>query len=411
MGRGLDNGKIVLIGRPAPELPGMKRLYALDALRGLAALAVVVWHWHHFYAIDGHWPHNLQLQAMPFFAVLKPLYTQGLVAVDLFFALSGFVFFWLYGDAIAQNRMSGKKFAKLRFSRLFPLHFVALIAVALMQMAFWNMTERQFVFEANDGLHFLLNLFLVQQWLPPVKGGLSFNGPAWSISVEVLLYVIFFVCMRGGLTRLWHLFFIVAVGVTMFNFNNPVASGMIGFFTGGIAYRATKAIAKREDAAKLARYICAAAIFAWVLVAIETYIGPFDSQLRAFAAGFTDPKAQKFAGDIVLLSFLLIVCPLTLMALALHERVLGASYRRLSFLGDISYAVYMLHFPLQLALALLAVRYGFSGAIFNSGWVMLSFFAGLIGLAALSYRHFEQPLQDLLRGRIRKIAPTVRAAA
>ncbi len=410
MTRGLSDGKIVPIKRPGEGLAGAKRLYALDALRGLAALAVVVWHWQHFYALDGLWPHAWHPQAQPFFAVLKPLYTQGLVAVDLFFALSGFVFFWLYSDAIAQNRMSARKFAKLRFSRLFPLHFVVLVAVTLMQLAFWNLTERQFVYQENDGLHFLLNLFLVQQWTP-LTGGLSFNGPAWSISVEVLLYAIFFGFMRVGLNRLWHLMFVIALGVTIFNFNNPVASGLIGFFMGGVAFRATKAIAKRADAPKNARLLCAAAILAWVLVAIETYVGPFDAELYAFAASFNDPLARKFATDILLLAFLLIVCPLTLMALALHEKVLGASYKRFSFLGDISYAVYMLHFPLQLALALLAVRYGFSSAVFNSGWVMLAFFFGLNGLAALSYRHFEKPLQDLLRGRVHKTTPQMRAAA
>ena len=44
----------------------------------------------------------------PFFWLLKPLYIQGWAAVDLFFALSGFVFFWLYSENIAERRVTPK---------------------------------------------------------------------------------------------------------------------------------------------------------------------------------------------------------------------------------------------------------------------------------------------------------------
>jgi peptidoglycan/LPS O-acetylase OafA/YrhL len=128
----------------------VKRLYSLDALRGIAALSVVIWHWQHFFAISGDWQAGWRRDSQPLFWLLKPLYEQGWIAVDLFFALSGFVFFWLYGEAIREHRMAPARFALLRFSRLYPLHFVTLIIVAVLQTFFFRATGTFFIFDAND---------------------------------------------------------------------------------------------------------------------------------------------------------------------------------------------------------------------------------------------------------------------
>src|ERR1700722_13786324 len=93
-----------------------KRLYSIDALRGVAALGVVLWHWQHFYAISGTWATGWSRADQPFFPVLRPLYEQGWMAVDLFFAVSGFVFFWLYLEPVAKGEIGTGKFALQRFS-------------------------------------------------------------------------------------------------------------------------------------------------------------------------------------------------------------------------------------------------------------------------------------------------------
>ena len=66
----------------------MKRLYSLDAIRGLAALTIVIWHWQHFFALSGHWPAVWARDGQPFYHLLEPLYLEAWAAVDLFFALS-----------------------------------------------------------------------------------------------------------------------------------------------------------------------------------------------------------------------------------------------------------------------------------------------------------------------------------
>jgi peptidoglycan/LPS O-acetylase OafA/YrhL len=106
-----------------------------------------------------------------------------------------------------------------------------------------------------------------------------------------------------------------------------------------------------------------------------------------------------------LLVFDLVLCPLTVLVLAMHESTGALIYVRAAFLGDISYATYLLHFPLQLVFVLIALRYGLPPAFFMQGWVLIAFYAALIGLGAAVYYGFERPMQDWLRGR--KAEPVV----
>jgi peptidoglycan/LPS O-acetylase OafA/YrhL len=91
------------------------------------------------------------------------------------------------------------------------------------------------------------------------------------------------------------------------------------------------------------------------------------------------------------------VSPLTILALALHERVLGGKWERFSLLGDISYSTYMLHFPMQLSLALIAAHFALTPAFFENGIALAIFYIVLIGLGLLSFNLFERPMQTLLR--------------
>ena len=71
---------------------------------------------------------------------------------------------------------------------------------------------------------------------------------------------------------------------------------------------------------------------------------------------------------------------------------------RLGFLGDLTYASYMLHFPLQLATLLLLETLGLDiRRLFPSPWFFLAYIVGVFGLAALVFRGFERPAQEAMR--------------
>ena len=377
-----------------------KRLYSIDALRGVGALAVIFWHWQHFWAVRGTWQSVWSRTQEPLYWVFKPLYDQGWAAVDIFFAVSGFVFFWLYLGPVARREIGAGKFALQRLSRLYPLYFVTLLLATAMQFAFESRTGNFFIFEANDWQHFVKSIFLVQNWLPPDEMQ-SFNGPAWAVSIEALLYVVFFAAVRFGLRGPLGAVAFAVAGAIVFFWDGQIGRGIMGFFWGGVTYYVVCSLVRRPRAKAVAASVIAAAIAVWVLCVVEVYLGPIETLFAAMPFG-KFLVAHEY--PIFLDAWIFVVVPLTLAALALHEQLFGAAYKRLTFLGDISYSTYLIHFPMQLALALLALAFGWMPHDFMHGWVMIAFYAVLILLGWLSYTYFERPLSSFIRGKTKRPA-------
>ncbi|MGB6175756.1 MAG: acyltransferase family protein, partial [Methylocella sp.] len=88
--------------------------YSLDVLRGVAALSVVLWHWQHFFLPLNKLGVSFSIEQQPMFEVLYVFYEKGYLAVRLFFCLSGFIFFWLYSERIAEKALAQGAFAVLR---------------------------------------------------------------------------------------------------------------------------------------------------------------------------------------------------------------------------------------------------------------------------------------------------------
>src|SRR5450756_794617 len=215
---------------------GMKglpqRFYSLDVLRGLAALAVVVVHWGDFFVYKNP---AFDVRILPLYSILEPVYALGSHAVDLFFCLSGFIFFWLYSEKIKSQATSPKEFAILRFSRLYPLHLATLLAVAIGQMMMWHSFGAWFACGNNDVKHFISQLFFASALVNN-----SFNHPTWSVSVEILLYGIFFTVCRLNWARWWQLIIYAGLGqlwVMHPGTTGGIARGVLSFFLGGLSFQ------------------------------------------------------------------------------------------------------------------------------------------------------------------------------
>ena len=89
---------------------------------------MLLYHYMHF-AMSGtdhsRYTHYLALQ--PARWLLAPFYDYGFYAVQLFWIISGFVFAAVYFD----RAVTGRAFAANRFARLYPLHLLTLLVVAL----------------------------------------------------------------------------------------------------------------------------------------------------------------------------------------------------------------------------------------------------------------------------------------
>lgn len=357
-----------------------RHFYSLDALRGLAALSVVFWHWQHFF-YRGTELTDFSPERQPLYNWFKPFYTEGWRAVDLFFCLSGFIFYWLYSERIGNRTISPKEFGVLRFSRLYPLHFLTLLAVLVGQEFMQQHYGSYFAYSHIDLYHFGLQLLFASNW--GLERGYSFNGPIWSVSVEVLLYVVFFILCRFNLRRWWHLAIMIVLGHVVMRIGpSNVGKGAFSFFAGGAGFYVFWHVWNQSPSrATLVKFAIITGLF-WLLVATNIYVRD--------DLGYPLVKTPRFFYELLLF-------PLTLITLALWEAQRGTLGRRVAFLGHLSYSSYLLHFPLQMLLVGIALVMSMPMTIFYTPISLVFFFILLVTISLTSYQFFERPAQSKLR--------------
>lgn len=346
---------------------------------------------------------SFRVDRQPFFEGLFFFYKQGALAVDLFFCLSGFVFYWLYAKAISSSYLrvdlsdpratakpiTLKEFAILRFSRLYPLHFVTLLAVVFIQAIFPNLLPGSTFYVNNETYHFWLNLFLINSW--GFEKGYSFNTPVWSISVEVLLYGLFFIVCRLLPIRFIYLLGIAAFGLIVErNLSSEIGRGLLAFFLGGCTFLVYDCILKIQTIRSIAKVLVCLTIIFW----IGTIVAIRDDWMT----DYTFPLRPLFKSNL-LLFLRIILLPLSILTLATLETVRGELGKQWAIVDNISYAVYLVHFPLQLITMGVMTTFSIDHQILLSPLSLVCFFAVLIPLAFVSYHYFEMPAQKFLRRR------------
>lgn len=355
----------------------IERFYSLDVLRGFAALSVVFWHWQHFF-FSGTKPGSFDVARLPFSEWAFILYTKGWLAVDLFFSLSGFVFYWLYSNRVFEGAVSPSKFALLRLSRLYPLHFVTLVIVAVSQLWLIKASGSYFVYPNNDCYHLMLNLIFASSW--GFERGYSFNGPIWSVSVEMLLYALFFACSLLFPIRIIVLALISSIGFYISQkYYQPIGRGICSFFLGGCVFLTYQAIVRSHHVASITKWLAILMISAWVTTIVVTQQKVEDITIRSVPLLWHfDAYFQWVVHKILNVWPVLVLFPLTILSLALIETHRGTLGRRVSFIGDISYSSYLLHFPLQLLFSAVVSQFTLNNSVYYSPWLMILFFTVLI---------------------------------
>jgi peptidoglycan/LPS O-acetylase OafA/YrhL len=165
-------------------MPPARVLPSLTPLRGLAAVWVVIYHYN-------IWAPNAHLDAH------SPIIGKGYLAVDLFFMISGFVMTHVYHHAFLRGDFRGNyfRFIAARIARLYPLHvFILLLflATALSSRTADYIATGDFSPIPLTGARSLSAFFANLLMLQGVKASeLSWNYPAWSISIEFMAYFLF----------------------------------------------------------------------------------------------------------------------------------------------------------------------------------------------------------------------------
>ncbi|ASZ14191.1 acyltransferase [Chitinophaga pendula] len=387
----------------APSIKRPKHFYSLDIIRGVSALFIVIHHWQHFYFTgDRVMPVPFDRTQLPLYSVFALAYTNGFLLLDMFFLLSGFVFFWLYADRIAVGHTTGRSFFGYRFSRLYPVHVVTLLVVAWLQYRMLKSSGHYFIYQFNDTYHFLLNLFLVNSW--GFERGPSFNGPIWSVSVEVLLYIVFFLLCRKRLHKTGILLGLVILGVFIQYFYSNLGQGFFSFFLGGIIYYVYLWVLRMKGSARVMRGIMLSVAVLWVLMLGEYYFSFLREGWGYLWAHMVPTQSPAFTDRLFDLGrntfFRSIASPLTVLGFALWETIRGFKGGKYAFIGNYSYACYLLHFPLQIIFVLTIDALGVGRSVLHSPYALLLHLAIIVPISLAVYYYFELPVQQFFRHKL-----------
>ena len=350
----------------------MKKYYGIELLRFLTSVSVLLYHYRHFFGPFNNLNSNNYseiLLDLPFYSFLGFFYTYGNYGVSVFFAISGFVFSFIYLSQTKET--TAKEFFINRFARLYPLHFFTLIIVFFLQyISLINFNSFQFNF-INDLYHFMLQVFFISAW--GLDDGHSFNGPIWSVSIEIFIYIIFFILIKK--IKIFKLY------ITVF---------IIIFLT---------IVDKLETGNNGALFLnCGRLFFSGVLVYF---------------------LCDKFKNDILILnlfSIILIIlsfinnfkiylfCPALLMFFVTIEYAVEKKGIKFFFksLGDLTYSLYLIHVPIQIAIVLLFSFFEVTATYFLSKIFFILYFLFIFLIAKSSFKFYEFPLNNFIRKKLTK---------
>lgn len=322
---------------------------ALTGVRGLAAVWAICFH----LLVQDH-------PGRPF----VPVVSYGHLAVDLFFVLSGFVIArnyreWFQPGAIRFGRY--RLFLARRLARVYPLYLLSVIATVALQ------GENAHVFHQQISSTTVAANFLMMQtwfWMP------SMNTPSWSVSAECLAYLLF-----------------------------PVLS----MYLLRVRPRTRIAVAVACYVGLIFVMFVSTTVHAWPLFRC---IAEFSIGLIAFYQRTTFNPKPYTVGFLCLIfgyalftpnndALLLLLFPLLIIIISTANGCLYrvASAPLIHFLGSISYALYLFHYPiftLSLSLERLAVRQFGTALLWSTS---LALAVGLVAVSWMATSWIETPIR------------------
>lgn len=300
----------------------------LDGLRGVAAIMVVCFHIFEAFATSH----------------LDQRINHGYLAVDFFFILSGFVVGYAYDDR--WGTMKPKDFIKRRIIRLHPMVVMGAIIGAIMfytqGCSVWDVSVVPVVALL---IATLLNMFLIPATTETEIRGVGemfpLNGPSWSLFFEYIGNILYVLFIRKLSTKaLAVLVFVAGCGLASFAIWGPLGDICVGFslteteFTGGsfrllFSFSAGLLLSRIFKPANIkgAFWICS--LFIVALLAVPRIGGAEYLWMN----GIYDT-----------------VCCVVFFPLLVYLGASGNTTDKYTthvckFLGDISYPLYMVHYP------------------------------------------------------------------
>lgn len=300
----------------------------LDGLRGVAALMVLWFHIFEAYATS-HIDQEIN---------------HGYLAVDFFFILSGFVIGYAYDDR--WKTMSPKDFLKRRFIRLHPMVVIGAIIGAIMfyfqGCSVWDVSK---VSVTMLVVATLMNVFLIPATpgfeIRGVTEMFPLNGPSWSLFYEYIGNILYAFFIHKLPTKVLFVWVVLAgCGLAAFAIGGPYGDICVGFSLTGdnilggslrllFSFSAGLLLSRlfKPIPMKGAFWICSLSVI--ILLAIPRIGGSENLWMNGLY-------------DTLCFAFLF---PLLVYLGASGKTTDRTTTRICKFLGDISYPLYMVHYP------------------------------------------------------------------
>jgi peptidoglycan/LPS O-acetylase OafA/YrhL len=371
-----------------------KQIGALTSLRGIAATVVVILHFAY--------------STLPEAGVILSRHTRffrdGYLFVDLFFILSGFIMTHVYLESFLTgvNRSNYWTFLRARFARIYPLHLFTLgVLVGLELLKLFLPNFQAFTGKFSVGALFA-NVLMLQAFdfnCPPLLWCKStWNEPAWSISVEFLIYAVFpfllFALLKTKPKTDWIIYIVILIALLLLiKFTKGTLESIIGIpsiarcglecVMGIITYKAYQwgKHQKKIDFKLLE------------LGSIVLVIGLMHKWNRS----------RVILDWVTLPAFSLMILSLSNATNGFISKIFNS--RPLLYLGTISYSIYMVHWCLIQFLETFwlyefQVPFG-SGFDSNSCLLALGLFTPIsLITAAFTYHLVEVPMRNILKPKL-----------
>jgi Predicted acyltransferases len=333
------------------------RVYeTLNAMRGLAAIMVVLFHSDDL----------LGYQLAP----------GGYLAVDLFFVLSGFVIAHAYEHKLAGGELSATRFALVRIIRFYPLLALGVLigtAKALSGVVLGSPTAMPL---SDIGVATASSLLLLPAPLDTAGNLFVLNVPLWTLCFELVVNLLYG-ALRQRLSSavLWVIVVLGAAVMAFYamSFGNNDNGAVVHTAIGGLARAAFGfALGVLLFRSKLALTIGFAPVLAILALAL---LAPVQETLRPFFD----------------LGFAFFLAPLLVVTGASVEPK-GSWARVASYLGTLSFALYAIHHPILVGSQTISEKFGIPALAMG-----ISVLAGLLIACPILDRFYDAPIRHALR--------------
>jgi peptidoglycan/LPS O-acetylase OafA/YrhL len=371
----------------ASECAQRPQFSSLTSLRFVAAMTVVTYHYFSLGAISS--PADESLTRLdPISRALGsylPALSNGYLAVGFFFVLSGFVLAHANFRLMEEGSFDYARFLKRRFSRIYPLHFLVTVGYgALFLLALWlGITVNNS--ENFTWMALLSNVFLLRGL--NLIGRLTFNGPAWYVSSQFHLYLLFpmlgALVLRSPFKSLTTLFVTIALFLAIYFGTSDHQLLTQRTYDFGILRAVT------EFPIGLALYrVCRD---------YELSGAKFIRPIHALVAGLAVLLVTQLSLDdsltIVLLALLIFTCA----AAELHYELKWFTHPWLIYGGEISFAIYLIHVPFLACARKTFSLLGASPASLAEGILLVICTILLLPMAAFVHHWIELPANEWTR--------------